>query len=200
MDSAKGNGATWGSMHAIDLFGSRRNIKVTNCTLMGIRTTCIKVSGSGAPLRNIMMTHNTAISYGALTVCDADDANEHTNILIGGNLLQDGRDGASRMESGRAISIMGAGGVIISNNLLHFRVTRSTLSEGQSQPIEDLQILNNKFTANPYSTKQSKIYNGGIGVNAVERSTRTAGLAGAARAQEAASQAPGALERRHLLQ
>lgn len=166
---------TYGSSHAIYLFAGRSNVKVVNCTFRNIRADCVKVSGSGAPMRDILIEGCTAIECSALVVAGADDSQEHTGITVVDNDLLDCATQRPGWAETNGIWILGARNVVIRDNRFHYSrnaisavdgrntvntnisITASRYLAGISQPLEDLRIEGNKFTADPAQTTANNI-------------------------------------------
>lgn len=111
-------GATHGSTHGIYLFAGRSGVRVTGCTFRGIRTIAVKVSGSNAPIRDIVVDNNKAFECGAFFVGGADDGQEHSNLAVHHNTLVNCSLGRVGWNDQTAIGVYGARNVKITDNQL----------------------------------------------------------------------------------
>ncbi len=183
-DNERSGGNTYGSTHGIYIFSGRENILVTGCTFIGIRTICVKISGTALPVRNIAVVNNYARECGAFVIGGADESQEHTGILVSGNRLTDITTGRAGWNEGSIISILGARNVVISNNEIHF--TRNSINSvdgtgtagptmiqasrfvlGASAPMDDVSISGNKMTADPSATTPTGIMSTALFMNAI---------------------------------
>ncbi len=171
------DGSTYGSTHGIYLQSGntgRRGIIITDNVFIGIRTTCIKWSGSAARLGAIDVSNNYAEECGALFQGGADDSQEHVGAQITDNILVDVATGREGWNQSNAISFLGARGVTAHNNQFNYRrnaigsvsgagvaeltaIEVGRVLDGQSQPISDVTISENKFTAKPAQTTPQAI-------------------------------------------
>jgi hypothetical protein len=169
-------GAAFGSTKAIYLFAGRSNIKVLGCTFKGIRNSCVKVSGSALPVRNIEIANCHAEDCGSFALVGADDSQEHTGINIHHNTLLD--VGTQRLGwcDGFIVYILGSRNVQVDNNTVHFTHDAIASVDGRSggvggfigfnvgryaagisQPVEDFQASGNLFTADPLTTRAALV-------------------------------------------
>lgn len=175
-DNIVSGGNTYGSTHAIYVFAGRSEVLVQNCTFRGIRTTCVKWSGSSLPLRNLMVRGCTAYECGDFVTGGADDLQDHSGLAVEGNALTDvgtNRPGAS---SSICISILGARNVSIAKNTLHFtRNATGTVdgrgnagvfgiaavgsSGGATQALEDITVEGNNFTVDDTNCSLGNVLN-----------------------------------------
>ncbi len=196
------NGTTYGSSHGFYIFGSssaahgRQNILIDGCTFRGNRTCCIKVSGTSAPIRGVRVVNCSAYECGPFFIGGADDANEHTGMVVHNNVLVDCNTQRAGFDSGGIIVIMGSRGTRITDNLFHFTrngigsvngigvgnpsgISASRFVTGISQPIDDLTIARNKFTADPSQCDGANIFGAytisvnGVGLKAKYRTGGT---------------------------
>jgi hypothetical protein len=170
------SGAAVGSSHAIYLFAGRSNIKIVDCTFRGVRTCPVKVSGSALPVRNIEVANCTAEDCGSFVVFGADDSQEHTGLNVHHNQLLDVGNGREGWCEGLIFQILGARNVQICNNNIHFShdaiasvdgrsggvggfigVNAARYIDGISQPLEDILIDGNTFTADPLTTRAAAV-------------------------------------------
>ncbi len=154
---------TIGSAHGIYVFAGRSNILIDGCTFRGLRTTCVKASGSALPVRDIRVTNCASYECAEFFDGGADDNQEHTNLVVDNNMIVDCATGSHGRTAGDAIGILGASGVRVTNN--HFHYTRNNIGtvdgsgiagsyainasgsiQGGSQALEDLAIESNRFT------------------------------------------------------
>lgn len=164
-----------GSTHAIYYFAGRSGIVVENNIFRGIRATCVKWSGSSLPNRQFIVRNNVAYECGDFFVGGADDAQEHTNLLIEGNVLLDCATGNIGHGNSVAIQVLGSRNVSVLNNKLHY--TRNTIGalDGRGiagnfgiqvapgvQPNEDADIRGNTFTIDPVNCTHQKILQTGV--------------------------------------
>jgi hypothetical protein len=169
-----------GSTHAIYSFAGRNNVLVDGCSFRGIRATCVKASGSSAPIRGIVVSNCTAVDCGDFFVGGADDAQEHTNFIIDNNTLVDVATGSSGNGNYVAIQILGSKSVAVTNNKFHY--TRNTIGAVDglgiagnfgiqvsfgAQPIEDALIEGNTFTIDPSNCTHQKVLQTAIDCNRV---------------------------------
>jgi hypothetical protein len=157
---------THGSTHGIYIYAGRSGILIEGCTFRGIRTTCIKVSGSAAPISGITVRNNFAYECGEFVVAGADDAQEHSNMLFEGNYIEDCGTSTVGRTQGHAMSILGSKGTRVANNRYHYTrpaigavngrgisghvvLQCSRFVDGRSQPIVDLTVEGNQVTQRP---------------------------------------------------
>lgn len=173
---AAGIGA--GSTHAFYIFSGnngvrgREHILFDGVTFIGNRTCCIKGSGSASPLRDILVRNCKAYECGGFVAFGADDAQEHAGITVIGNTLVDcGQVHRRGQMYNEAIFVLGARGVLISGNVFYY--TREAVAHqigstgglyavhvyryvtGNSQPVEDVHIVDNKFIADPSAVQSA---------------------------------------------
>jgi hypothetical protein len=169
-----------GSTHAIYAFAGRNNVLVNGNTFRGIRATCVKASGSSAPIRGITVVNNIAVDCGDFCVMGADDAQEHTNFIVDNNTLVDVATGSNGNGNFVAVQILGSKSVTVTRNKLHY--TRNTIGaiDGRgiagnfgiqvsfgAQPIEDALIEGNTFTIDPSNCTHQKVLQTAIDCNRV---------------------------------
>lgn len=163
-DATNGGGTT----HAIYMFAGREDIEVTGCTFLGIRRTCVKASGSSAPIKNIRVHHNYARECANFVDWGADDAQRHDDMVVEDNQLIDVATQRVGWSGQIAIGIIGSRGTVVRNNKLHY--TRAAISvvddfhtvagnyainakryvRGYSQPLEQLTIDGNEVSSDPW--------------------------------------------------
>ena len=187
-DAAGGSGAAFGSTAAIYIFAGsdinygRENIEVAGCTFIGIRKYCVKVSGSGTPIRNVRVHNNTAIECGGFTSMGADDSQEHAIFNISNNTLTDCATGRPGWSESVGIFFLGCRGARVNHNtFLYTRPSipavdgRATVSgifgvqasrylTGISQPLEDFSAQGNKFVIDYESNRPGLTLAYGISV------------------------------------
>lgn len=174
-DNRREGGNTYGSSHAIYLFAGRSNVMVDGCTFKGIRTVALKVSGSIAPIRNIAMRGCYVFECGAAFIGGADDAQEHTGFEIEGNQIVNTAIGREGWTESTAIQILGAKNVAIRDNKFHYMrnalrsvdgsaslagvyaIQGARYVQGRSQPLTDIMIDGNMFTADANRTTPNAI-------------------------------------------
>lgn len=176
-DNIRHGGLTYGSTHAIYIFAGRTNILIDGCTFKGIRTTCFKASGSSLPVRSMRMHNCYAEECGSLATLGADDAQRHSELAIVGCQARNVGIGRPGWSESYGIQVMGSRNVVLSENQFHY--TRNAIRAvdgspnlaglyaiqalryvpGRSQPVEDLTITRNKFTADRAQTTPSMIMN-----------------------------------------
>lgn len=189
-DNSLQSSLTSGSSHAIYVFAGqgengRSNIKIDDCTFRGIRTVCVKVSGSSTPIRNVTVSKCTAIECGSFFIGGADDTQEHSNLDVVDNVLIDCATGRGGWSEAIAIQVLGARGVSLKNNKLHYSrnavravdgsadlagmygVQAARYVIGRSQPIEDVMIEGNVFTGDPSRTQARNIMTAPISFESV---------------------------------
>jgi hypothetical protein len=155
----------FGTSHMIYLFAGRSNVKISNNTFRGARTTAIKVSGSTAAIRSISIVNNTFEECATACTVGADDSQEHAGITIDGNTLINCGNNRPGWSSAIGIECLGAQGVAIRNNRFHYTrpaiskvdgrntvtglygIRAARYSAGISQPLEDVIIAGNTFTS-----------------------------------------------------
>lgn len=173
-------GATYGSSHGIYLFAGRTNVTIHNCKFRGVRTECIKVSGSALPIRDIDIGSNIAIDCGAFAIVGADDSQEHSSINVHHNHVTDCGGGRVGYSTQWAIGILGARNVKVCDNQIH--ATRDAVSQltdgasvaglygifcgrylaGISQPLVDLTCDRNTLTIDARSCKHNRVASSAI--------------------------------------
>lgn len=179
------DGSTYGSTHGFYAFGGRENIRIVYNVFKGRRTTCVKASGSSAPVRNLTAQGNLAIECGSFAVLGADDSQIHENFDIDGNTIVDCATGRYGWSESIGVLILGARGVRVANNT--FSYTRNSIRavdgsaslaglyavqgaryvDGQSQPLEDISIIANKFSGWPIGASPSSILSAAISLEDV---------------------------------
>jgi pectate lyase-like protein len=160
-----------GSSHAIYFFAgsaaqNRGDIIISGCTFKNIRTTGVKVSGTATPTRNYVITNNVFDDCGVGVVFGADDVQEHSNVTIANNTFIDCGTNRVGWSQGPSINILGARCVNISSNNLFY--TRNSIGpvaavkgiyalkySETSEPLEDVTISGNVFSALPATTPGS---------------------------------------------
>ncbi len=175
-------GGTYGSDHAIYVFGGRVNILVDGCTFTGIRKTCVKVSGSSGPIDSVEIRGCFARECGTFAVVGADDTQRHSGINIHHNYIIDCGTGRRGWQDQCAIEVYGSRGTRIERNT--FSYTRKCLEYvrdlgsvaerfvisvkryvyGFSQPLEDLTIEGNVISGDPRTSKFDHIVETAISV------------------------------------
>jgi len=185
------NTSTYGSTHAIYVFGSssaahgRQDILVDGCTFKGNRTTCVKASSTAAPIRNLRVTNCFAVECGNFVIAGADDVCEHTDISVYNNDLVDCCTQRAGWDNGSIITFLGSRSGSVINNRFHFTrnsigsvngvgvggpvgISASRFVAGVSQAIEDFTARGNKLTADPGQVSGASIFGGyAINVNSV---------------------------------
>lgn len=179
------DGSTYGSTHGTYAFGGRENIRIVYNVFKGRRTTCVKASGSSAPVRNLTAQGNLAIECGSFAVLGADDSQIHEAFNIDGNTIADCGTQRYGWSESVGILVLGARGVRIANNT--FSYTRNSIRsvdgsaslaglyavqgsryvEGVSQPIEDISVINNKLIGWPAGSSPSSILSAAISMSDV---------------------------------
>lgn len=165
---------TVGSTHGIYIFAGRTNILVQGCSFVGIATTCVKASGSSAPIRNVVVKDCFAYECAEFFNAGADDINEHTGLVCTDNTVIDVGTGSLGRRTGLCVSVLGSRGTRVSNN--HFHYTRNNIAQLETgslagmfvvqasggdgaQPVEDISVCGNKFTADSVSVSNAGIAN-----------------------------------------
>ena len=167
-DSAAGDLGTYGSSHAIYVFGGgRHDILVDDCSFLGIRKTCVKVSASSEPAYNIMVRNCKARECGTFFVGGADDVQRHDNIVVENNQAVDCGNGRPGWQDQVAIDILGSSGAVVRGNHVHythnsisylsdlgsisdrFAISAKRYARNYSQPVENLTIAGNTITSDP---------------------------------------------------
>ncbi len=178
------DGNTHGSSHGWYIFGGRRNIAFEGCESRNVRTTCYKMSGSGAPLRDMSITNAYAKDCSAFFVGGADDTNEHTGFLIDDVTLLDNGTGRDGWNDGGCITFLGAKNITINNIKGHWTrphigavdgtgvglsniITCSRYAVGQSTPVEDFTVTNCKFTCDSTISGGGNLFNTAISLSHV---------------------------------
>jgi len=158
-----------GSTHWIYIFAGRSDYYIAGNTVKNRRTTAVKVSGSSIPISSILTTGNTFIECGNCAVWGADDSQEHNNLAFTDNTVVDCGIGHPGWSDGDAFQLLGSRGVRIAGNRFHYTrnaigsvdgngisanstISASRYVPGRSQPIEQLVIDNNRFSADPNNT------------------------------------------------
>lgn len=160
-----------GSTHAIYFFAGREHVLVDGCTFRGVRKTCVKASGSSAPIRGIKIVNCSAIECGQFTAIGADDFQEHSDCLVQNNVLRDVATGRTGWLGQIGIEILGSRGVQVRDNHIHYTRPAVSLvnddgsvggnyaikayrySPGYSQFLEDIIIAGNTITSSPRQTR-----------------------------------------------
>ncbi len=167
-DSAAGDLGTYGSSHAIYVFGGgRHDIMIDDCSFLGIRKTCAKVSASSEPAYNITVRNCKARECGTFFVGGADDVQRHDNILVEHNQIVDCGNGRNGWQDQVAIDVLGSSGAVVRGNQIHythntigylsdlgsvsdrFAISAKRYARNYSQPIENLTIADNVVTSDP---------------------------------------------------
>ncbi len=178
-DRAGSSSAAFGASHFIYGFAGRTNWKITNCTFLNCREVGVKFSGSSSPMSYHSVNGNTFIECAGATLFGADDSQEHTGFQFCNNTVIDCSTGRVGWATGSSVSILGSRNVSISNNNFHYTrnsmgavdgrgvgaisaITASRLSAGISQPCEDVDVYNNRFTCDMDSTAVGSVFSSGI--------------------------------------
>lgn len=163
-------GDTNGSSHAVYIFAGRSNVKFRGCTFRGNRTTAIKVSGSSLPITDVSVSGCTFIECATVIIFGADDSQDHSGLSFTHNILVDCATQRRGFDQGSAVAILGSRSTLIAFN--QFRYTRDAINSldgngiggnngiaasryvtGVSEPVQDITIAYNKFTADPAGTR-----------------------------------------------
>jgi hypothetical protein len=123
----------------------------------------VKVSGSVAPIRGVVVSGNVFSDCGNGVLFGADDVQEHAGCLIANNLFRDCSTNHSGWGTGGgAVTILGSRGVLITSNVFDFTRDNlgipgacqgiycgryTSLSGRPGSPVEDVTISGNVFTA-----------------------------------------------------
>jgi hypothetical protein len=186
-DRSGASSAPNGSTHGIYFQSGnqgRNNCKVLNNTFKGIRTTAVKDSGSAVALRSISIIGNTFIECGEVATHGADDTQDHNAWIFQGNTIIDCGTQRAGATQARCISILGARSTSIVGNTFHFSrnaigsvdglgISGVAIIHGSryvargTQPLEDVLISLNKFTADPSTTTRGSIASHGINMTDV---------------------------------
>lgn len=167
---------TYGSSHAIYIFAGRSNVLVEGCTFRGIRTTALKVSGSSSPVRSVAMRNCYLEECGSAFIGGADDTQEHSGLTLEGCTIVNCGTGRPGWSDNIGVQVLGARNVSFLANTFHytrnaitavddvvgslagvFAIQATRYIAGRSQPMEDVSIVGNKFTADPNATSPSSI-------------------------------------------
>ena len=180
-DNARDSGNTYGSTHAIYYFAGRTDVDIEGCEFRGIRTTCLKVSGSSLPIRSIRMSKCFAFECASLAQLGADDSQEHSNLSVIGCQAINVATGRPGWTEAVAVIVLGSKNTIVDGNQFHY--TRNAITSvddavgsvagvygiqatryvaGRSEPVEEVSISRNIFTADPVATAPARILNSAI--------------------------------------
>jgi hypothetical protein len=184
-DNAVQSGTTYGSSHGVYVFAGRTGVVVQACTFRGLRTTCVKASGSSLPVRNVTVSGCVAYECGEFFNAGADDYQEHSGLICDNNILFDVATSTPGRSQSLAISILGARNVSITNNKLHYsrNAIGSVDGRGNSgvfgiqcssggQGLEDLTVSGNKFTVDDTNCTLNNVLNTAIDVRNVGRRSK----------------------------
>lgn len=181
-DQSLDGGNTYGTSHAIYLFGGRQNVSIINNTFIGIRTTCMKISGSSGAVMGIKVRGNTAIECAPFGIIGADDSQEHDGIDVSGNYLLDCGTQRVGWNNNDGLTFYGCRNVSVRGNHFHYThnniiqaiglslggqhsISATRLVFNASQPLEAMTIEGNIFTANPRTTTSNLIVQTAISID-----------------------------------
>lgn len=164
---------TCGSTHSYYIFGGRQDVTWDGCVWEGPRTNAIKASGTNGALRNLKVVNSTFRECALGVLFGADDSNEHSGLIVTGCYFEDcGTQRGGWGGGGSAVSLLGSQNVSIRGNKFHdtreaigsvngqgiannVTISASRYAEGVSQPVDDLDISDNIFTADVTNTLQT---------------------------------------------
>ncbi len=179
-DATGPSGAAYGSSHGFYIFAGRTGIDIGPGKFIGVRKNCVKASGSSSPIRDVNVHDIEAIECGALGTFGADDSQEHTNLHCDRSILTDVGTGRPGWGEGVAITFLGSKGGSAKGNQFHYtrpaisavdgRATQAGLYgvlaaryvAGKTQPIEDFDGRDNRFTADRVNTVSSLLLSAGV--------------------------------------
>lgn len=179
-----GNVDTYGSTHALYIFGGRSGIKILNSYFGYNRSCCVKVSGSSAAVFDIQVLGCTFVECNSVAIFGADDVNPHSGFIFANNTIVD--CGTGRWSNDNVFTIMGSRGVEITNNWIY--VTHNAIgsvngttvagryilhaaryadgldNNGTSQALEDIFFCDNhiKTVGKSVSLNAGAVYIGGV--------------------------------------
>jgi hypothetical protein len=176
-DRVGGSTSGNGSSHAIYVNSGhqgRHDVKVIGCSFLNVRTVAVKVSGSNAPISDILVSNCHFQNCGAAATWGADDSCEHSSLSFVHNVLVDCTTNRTGWGEGATVGILGSRGVQIRGNTFHYTqnnigavdgrglgadtaIAISRYKPGLSQPVEGVIVDGNMFTCDPQQTDPSKL-------------------------------------------
>lgn len=169
-DSWSGDEGIVGSSHAVYVFGGKTNIRVERCEFYGVRRTCVKASGSSAPILGIEVVGCFARECGSFFVGGADDVQRHGGMSIHHNTIVDCGIGRQGWQDQVGIDVLGSNGTLVENNQIRytrgaisyvadlgsvsdrFAISAKRYARGYSEPLTDISVTGNVITADPRTT------------------------------------------------
>lgn len=181
-DNVRDSGIVYGSTHIIYMFAGRGEISIIGCRFYGSRGSAIKMSGSTAPIEDVLVKNCYFQECASALLFGADDSQEHTGLTFEGNVLRDCANGRPGWTEQCAFYGFGARTVSIKNNMILYTHDEISTVDGRgtaggfgiyvgryraglSQPVENVDVSSNQIKADALNCTPTNVAASGIHVD-----------------------------------
>lgn len=175
-DAAPDQGNSFGSSHGVYLFAGRSEVRVSNMTITGIRHVAVKVSGTNAPIHDVMVQNCTFDECGGAFVGGADDSQSHIDLTFSNNQVRNCGIGRPGWNEQVAAWFLGSTGSTCCNNTFYYSrnaisavsggvgsvagnytILAARQTPGVSQPVDNFLATGNQITRDLQATGPTDI-------------------------------------------